>query len=476
MWNSKLKKENILLGGIQFFLILLLLQVPLIALLKYKLHLVPDMFWLWKEGLIIILLMYEVYIAFKQPHLLKGFFQNPRIRAITGGTIALWLLALFLSFITSPGITGYILFVKYDIFYLIILLTLAFWSYYLSTQDHKFFSSFYNFILKFIKNWLPTLVLLSFIWYIIIFIKPSLLTHIGYQKNLLNSAIHLSQPIAAQKTEILYGFVRNQFVFELPLGRAFFLTAFFPLYFVGYLKKLKFQKIITNWSIWFIAIALTFSRAAIATFLIESLILFGLLFTPSKKYFKRLAIGGFALIVLLSPFVYKGFTARSWSNTGHFIFTSETWKLVKSKWILGWGPGSSWAASHQLCKFKPQLLLCEKFHEINKKWGSEFLKGLNPENHYLQIRMELGIVGLLIWLFVHLTLLKPIIYLTQKSTHIQKLLGARSFGLAALLLQSLVLHPLSERIATYFFMAIGWIIWGLYLAQKESKDFSKVDS
>jgi len=69
--------------------------------------------------------------------------------------------------------------------------------------------------------------------------------------------------------------------------------------------------------------------------------------------------------------------------------------------------------------------------------------------------MELGIVGLLIWLFVHLTLLKPIIYLTQKSTHIQKLLGARSFGLAALLLQSLVLHPLSERIATYFFMAIG---------------------
>ncbi len=476
MWNKTFKKEEILIFAIQIFLILLLLQVPLIALFKYKLQLFPDLVWLWKEALIAMVLIRDLFMTFKHPNLIRDFLKDSSIKTVTFWTIILWIFALILAAMQPTGILGYILFLKYDIFYLILFLSTSFAVYYLAKTNQQIFKGLYNFLLNFTKKWLPTLIILSFFWYILIFVKPSLLTHIGYQKNLINSAFHLSQPIAAQKTEILYGFVRNQFVFELPLGRAFFLTAFFPLYFVAILKKLKLQKIIFSWSLWLIAIVLTFSRAAIATFLLESLILFGMFFLPSKKYFKKLLIGGGILILLILPFIYKGYTARSGSNTWHFIFTYETRKLIQNKPLVGRWPWSSGAASHQLCKFKPNLQICTKINQINKKGGSEFLKWLNPENHYLQIRMELGIIGFLIWLGIHLSLLRPISYLKTKWSHIQKLLGARSFGLAALLLQSLVLHPLSERIVAYFFMAIGWIIWGLYLAQKNSKDFSKVDS
>ncbi len=476
MWNKTLKKESILIFAIKFFLILLLLQVPLIALFKYKLKLVPDAIWLWKEILIILVFIWDIYLIFKNPYLAQKFFENSTIKTVTIWTIFLGIWALVLAFVHPSSILGYVLFVKYDIFYLIVLLSLSFASYYLASTNQQINKNLYNFLLIFTKKWLPNLIILSFFWYAIIFTKPSFLTHIGYQKNLINSAMHLSQPIAAQKTEILYGFVRNQFVFELPLWRAFFLTAFFPIYFVMVLKKLKFQKTIINWSLWLLAIMLTFSRAAIATFLLESIVLFWMFFLSSKKYFKKLLIWWGVLILLMLPFIYKWYTSRSGSNTWHFIFTYETRKLVQNKPILGRGPGSSGAASHQLCRLKPHLQVCNKINQINSKWGSEFLKWLNPENHYLQIRMELWIIGFLIWLGIHLNLLKPIMYLKTKGTHIQKLLGARSFGLAALLLQSIVLHPLSERIVTYFFMTIGGIIWGLYLSQKSSKDSLKVDS
>lgn len=120
-------------------------------------------------------------------------------------------------------------------------------------------------------------------------------------------------------------------------------------------------------------------------------------------------------------FIMKDMFIREHSNTGHLVLLVEGWNLAKQHLLKGRGVGYSGPASHQLCYREignteapkaedfveetdftynnPYFKVahteghCEQIRLINKEHTISTF-GFNPENQYLQILMEYGIIGL----------------------------------------------------------------------------------
>jgi O-antigen ligase len=141
----------------------------------------------------------------------------------------------------------------------------------------------------------------------------------------------------------------------------------------------------------------TWSRAAIAVFGVEviALALF-LHWKVLKKRVRTLLVLGFLGIGGVA-YLGSSFFAREHSNTGHLVLVVEGWKLAQKNLITGWGAGYAGPASHQLCYEAIDNPRCEEIRNINTE-NEISTYGYNPENQYLQILMEYGIVGTLVWL------------------------------------------------------------------------------
>ena len=69
-------------------------------------------------------------------------------------------------------------------------------------------------------------------------------------------------PPTTYYTDVNQGYPRNQFLFERPTSRGFFLIAFWPLFFVTVLKKKNKREALMWFGVFGINILATFSRAA----------------------------------------------------------------------------------------------------------------------------------------------------------------------------------------------------------------------
>ncbi|USN55712.1 MAG: hypothetical protein H6765_03865 [Candidatus Peribacteria bacterium] len=72
--------------------------------------------------------------------------------------------------------------------------------------------------------------------YLIIAIKPGTLKLLGYDNYVFEGTVGY-QPPAAYYTEINQGLTRNQFIFERPVSRGFFLVALWALFFFLFLYR-----------------------------------------------------------------------------------------------------------------------------------------------------------------------------------------------------------------------------------------------
>lgn len=153
------------------------------------------------------------------------------------------------------------------------------------------------------------------------------------------------------------------------------------------------------WTLAFgIMVISTFSRAAIGVWILQTGILAFLLY---RRWAKKLILyGGIpAILILVSAFFYfKSAFVREHSNTGHWKLLISGIDLAMEHPIVGWGAGYSGPASHQLCFLAENNPRCEQITAINQKYSME-TPGYNPENQYVQIWMEYGVLGLLPWLF-----------------------------------------------------------------------------
>ena len=402
----------------------------------------------------------------------KFIIQFLLVFVITG--IFFVLLAVWLQHV---WIKAFILSIKYDLLWFFILgiwvcLALLFF-----TEEDKDLLELYN---KLIIRSLR----LGLFWWFIIRLMPNVLKYVWYNPQIYEWTVWQNPP-AAYYTKIVPFFegsyVRNSSLFERPISFWFWLVAFFPVFVLWFLRKRKRKDQLFPIIFFWLLILSTWSRAWIAIWILEAIILFFLLFwNRVKRYFVWLVI--LALIWLWwIGYLGRWIMVREHSNTGHLELMKSWRNIAKNNLIFWWWAGYSGPASHQLCYTEEPVDIyadIDSIHLDNQRCElirKENIKNqistywFNPESQYLQVLMEYWIIGILFRLWLCAIILRytaKMIWLYRKKNKspYQELLyySLMWFWIWFLWLcaEWLVLHSLVDRMVIYpFFLLYGITVW-----------------
>ncbi len=451
------KTINILTLVAKIFFIWLLLQFFLQTFVTYKLGLdwtFWKILWMWKEVIIVGLCGFLARFFWKNKHL-HDFIAKFPLKNFVRMFFGTLIITLIVSVgINHTGIGTRLMSVRYSMIGFLIFLVFF-------TVTLLFFGAREINLVKRYAKLIKTLLVLGLCRWGIIWLMPNLLKFAGYNQFNYEWDVGIAPP-AAYYTQYDSWYVRNQFLFERPISRGFFLIAFWPLFFVLCFKNKPVWDKILRGSLYGLAIMSTFSRAAWWVWLIQTIIL--ILIQFPKKYRKK-ALRWFVPLFLLFGVVtivgQKQIISREFSNTGHLKHVIEALAQIGEKPLWWQGAWSAGPASHQV----------------------EGIKAYNPENQYLQIWLEYGLLGFLGWIYLY-GYLHYIAYKSyeeekksdDKLTKNRKLYGSIVFafgvGILGLSIEWLVLHSFVDRMIVYPFVALFAIAYGLYI--KEQHQHSKI--
>jgi len=299
------------------------------------------------------------------------------------------------------------------------------------------------------------LIWLGLIWYFIISSLPGALKIFWYDKMVFEGELG-QRPPAVYYAALDHGAPRNQSLRERPIFYGFYLVAFWPLFFFLYLKKAPRAEQVFFGGLYMLNVFSTFSRSARIVRIFLTVLIFFLVYgKKALKYLKYLFIPILWLGALVGVFFYYEifWPGRQFSNTWHINAFFEAVRILKTHWLWWLGAWSAWPASHQL-------------------WI-----GFNPENQYLQIRVEYGIFGFIArtiyygylnisWLFKK--------WRNGAKSYLQDMdvlhwdnrrLALLSFNIGMIWLSicGLMLHSLADKMVFRPFM----ILFGLWLGMKK---------
>jgi hypothetical protein len=349
-----------------------------------------------------------------------------------------------LSSLFNSSLSHYLIAFRYNFVAFILLLLGYQVAQIISHTDIKHLTTNYAGIIK-------RIVWFGLIRYFIISTLPGALRLFGYDRHVYEGKLG-ERPPAVYYAALDHWAPRNQFLRERPIFYGFYLVAFWPLFFLLYLRKApKTEMLFYGW-LYVINVFSTFSRSAWWVRIIETGLIFLLLYGKyTLKYLKYLLLPIIGWWVLVSTYFYYEifWPGRNFSNTGHINAFFKAIDILKAHWLRGLGAGSAGPASHQL--------------------GI----GFNPENQYLQIWIEYGIFGFLgrIIAYGYLNISWMIIWGRNKAktyfqdTNILKrdnqrlVLLSCNIGLLSLSLCGLVLHSLADKMVFWPLM----LLYGLWL-------------
>lgn len=443
----------------KIFFIWLLLQFFFQTLVTYKLGMgwtLWNIIWMRKEIIIIGLLGFLARYFWKNKNL-KEFFEKFPLKNFVRVFIATIVVSFLVSvFINHSGVGTWIMSIRYSMIGFLIFIIFF-------TISILFFGAREINLVKRYSRLMKTLLVWSLVWRGILWLMPNLLKFAGYNQYNYEGDVGIAPP-AVYYTQFDSWYTRNQFLFERPISRGFFLIAFWPLFFVLCFKNKPLGDKILRWSLYGLAIMSTFSRAAWAVWLIQTIILVLLQFP--KKYWKMALRWFLPLLLFFGAVTYFGqkqIITREFSNTGHFKLVMEAFKKIGDRPIWWQGAGTAWPASYQVTG----------------------ITAYNPENQYLQIWIEYGVLWFMGRLFLY-WYLHRIAYKSyeedlswgmkekktdSKITKKRKLYGTIVFafgvGILWLSIEWLVLHSFVDRMIVYPFMALFAIAYGLYIKEKK---------
>jgi hypothetical protein len=417
----------------KIFFIGLILQFVLQTFVTYQLWLewwVWSAIWLWKEILILVLGWWMVIdlTIHKQR---KNLLNTQRVQ------IFLWLFVscLGVAWIAHfvwvwSWISEFIIAFKYDFFGFVILLVWLGASRRL-TPDQK--DKLINWSIEVFKRTL----LLSIIWYLVVAVKPWVLKLLGFNPFSYEWVVGASPP-AMYYTHINQWLPRNSFLFERPTTRWFFLVALRPLL---YLKQLRTRSLETSRirrGIMGVNILITFSRAAWWSWIIITLLCIAFTTTDLKKILIKFALPliiGFAWIGYLW---YQQIFARTYSNTGHVAMLVQAAEMIQeSPRVWRW-----WATAGP--------------------WSHQTGVWFNPENQFLQLRVEFGIG----WFILRWLLFWSVIRLWRRYRD-EPVLVAISLWMLGLAISGMVLHSFADRMVVYPRMILVWVVISSQISSME---------
>lgn len=464
-------QQNVIITLFKVFFIGLVLQFFLFNLITFTFGL--DASWmkairLWKE-IVLVTLWWIACIWIIKYKERKLILPNKEIGLILFLIIStIWITAWGNYAIHELSWSTYALAGKYDFLWFFILLVWYYCTHFIEKTSRKTLIRWYGRLLKIMLLW-------WLIRYLIIFIKPGILKIFWYDNFIYEWTVWWRAP-AAYYTHINQWLPRNQFLFERPISRWFFLTALRPFFYYMFLYKRKLSD--TRWrrAIYALNVITTFSRAARWSWIWE-IILIWLLSQKNKKELLSFGLKTLLPIIAILWRVwyqrYYDIFARQYSNTWHVMMLKKWIEMSREKPIRGHWAWTAWPASHR---------------------NSESI-GFNPENQFIQVFVEFWASGFIPWmlLFCYLcciwilperhiwsnkTMLSKKYKIEdtsqkqQENAHKQKektpsssLLLSMSIWLVWLAASWLVLHSFTDRMIVYPFMLLFWII--LYMRQAE---------
>lgn len=425
---------------------------------------------LWKELLILWLIGLTIFLILYR-WLRRQIFATREILWLKLCFALAVLITIWLNhFVHQLPWWVYALAFKYDFLWFLILFAWFHSSHFVESVQRQKLIARYGNVLK-------VILLLALGRYALTFIKPGILKIFWYN-NFIYEGTAGGQAPAVYYTHINQGLPRNSFLFERPTTWGFYLTAFFPLFYMLFLYTKKLSTTRARRLIYGTNILLTFSRAARWAWIIELLLLWILTKWWNPKAMKAVLIKTILPLITLMWVIgviwYKQIFARQYSNTGHVAMIKK-WidmsvsKPISWRWAASAGPGSH--------------------RNSNKEW-------FNPENQFLQIFIEFGVIWFLPWfsLFLYLNIVGILPRLVKKhhqtssvtkseesrisdtdgitTSHFLQLhsrfLLAMSLWLMGLSASGMILHSFVDRMVVYPFMLMFGIV--LYsLRESEGK-------
>ncbi|MCX6822806.1 MAG: O-antigen ligase family protein [candidate division SR1 bacterium] len=453
MNESKIIKIGTLITKI--FLVGLLIQFFVQTFVTYQLHgtgTLWNLVWMWKEIIILAIAGFLIWFLSKRNIREARRKTTPIKQFVLRFGITL-LVMLFVSIvITQSGVGITVMSLRYSMMgFFIFIIFFAFAYLFFGTREIN--------IVKRYTRIIKALLVGSLVRWGILWLIPNLLGHFGYNQFNYEGDIGIAPP-AVYYTQYDSGFVRNQFLFERPISRGFFLVAFWPLFFLLCMKKKSRSDKAIRGGLYGLAMLSTFSRAAWIAWAIEIVIL--VLLQMNRKHWKVALYSFLPLLLLFAGVTYVGrdqIINRSFSNNGHLSMIVSAAQKVIQKPFFGRGAGFAGPASHYLPA------------------GEAY----NPENQYLQIWLEYGVFGFAgrMYLYLWLHLIGRNAYKLEQHTEKHKLLKkARlygilifglSLGLFGLTIEGFVLHSFVDRMIVYPFMAVFGLTYALYLKSLTNK-------
>lgn len=422
----------------KFFVLGLILHFFFHTIFQYGLGLsLPTALLLWKEILVFFLLL--VSFCFILFHRKFGFF-------LQSHSYLIWYIWLFFMlfawtvythfYIHHSLLSAWLLSVKYDLFPFFVFISGVWVSFVLPSSLRSRFLDWFIWILK-------NVLIVSFVWYVGLHFFPHLLAKLGYSLDAYQREYDIAPPLYYLQ-HIWTGTIRNQGLFGGPVSWWFFLTAFWPLYFrhfVGWNKK-NSMSFVRRWFwilLYLVNVWLCYSRGARLAVVLETLVL---LIFYYRRWWRQLLVSGILLVVGVVGLVRwkwpSSLLSRNLSDNGHVDHVVEWLRLVVSSPWVGYGWWTAGPASYRVM-------------------GGNFF---NPENQYLQIAVEYGVIWLVLWLSLYVLLVsKSVLLSTQRCD--DGLLGvARNMlllGLFGLAVSGMFLHPAVDSQVMYVLLFLFWL-------------------
>lgn len=488
----------------KIFVIWLLLQFFLQTFVTFKLGRdgqFRTLFRMWKEfillSFVIILLRYVLTNLRWRINAIKNKEHTDKItwKILLKNTESKFIVQFLLIFVATiivflllavclqhVWIKAFTLSAKYDLFWFFIFGIWVCLSYLFFTEEDKDLLHLYNkLIIRVLRLWLARRFILR--------LMPNSLKLFWYNPYIYEWTVWQNPP-TAYYTLIDKWNVRNQFLFERPTSFGFRLIAFFPVFILWYSRKKSWKDIVFPTILFWLLIFSTRSRAWIAIRVLETILLFFILYRKSiKKYYIRFIIAAIVWIWWLA-YLWRWIMVREHSNTGHLELMKAWWNIAKiNPFIWRWA-GYSGPASHQLCYTDEPVNVYQDVNSIHlDNQRCELLRkenvrnqistyGFNPENQYLQIFMEYWIIWTIFRLWLCIVILRYTIKMVQvyqkknKSPYQETLyytlmwFGIWFVGLCA---EWLVLHSLVDRMVIYPFFLLYWITVWLWEKEKNKE-------
>lgn len=439
------KIQNLMMLGASIFFVGMTIQFLAHTIFTYGLHMPSWLSFirLWKEIIIVLLWILGIYTFYTYRPYRDKLWNNRRNKIIIGMIIISFMISLLISLgIHNQSIVTFLISAKFNYIPLIILCVWIIIG--TIREDHH-----QTKVIKTIITTMKYVLIFSLIRYCILHTIPNVLDWIGFsQPGMSIERTANTPPPSLYLTDFYSGYVRNQWPFWWPLSLGFYLVALRPLFFAKVLYKKKFSDVRGRWLLYVSIVISTYSRATRIIFFVSCILLWLLIY---KQYRKKIILWWLLFVIVIGAYILLWWEStlfvRTRSDKGHIDFLREWLLLIKYNRLRGLWAASVWPWSNHI------------------EWVKEVF---NPENQYMQIWLEYGLLGVIgrvsSYAIIAWWSIKTYFQVMRsKINNInENMLPSIGIGISiiSLWIAGMVLHPFTDSGSMYPFMLLcGILLW-----------------